>query len=126
MTTLIPVLLTPQEHAHVMAALRFWQTRRQSEIAYIERNYVNDQGHTPMTPHEIDALCQRLNDPHAQAEEPSPVPEPANPTRTLPSQAALTVLLHDMWWFIENVPDTDPTRTDRFFTLRERYRAATA
>jgi hypothetical protein len=29
----------------------------------------------------------------------------------------------DLWWFIENVTDNDPTRTERFFALRERVRA---
>lgn len=28
----------------------------------------------------------------------------------------------DLWWFIENVNDQTPDRTERFFALRERFR----
>ena len=31
-------------------------------------------------------------------------------------------LIRDLWDFIENVTDEDPTRTDKFFALRERVR----
>jgi hypothetical protein len=31
-------------------------------------------------------------------------------------------LIRDLWWFIENVSETTPDRTDRFFALRERVR----
>lgn len=31
-------------------------------------------------------------------------------------------LVNDLWWFIENVTDEDPERTDKFFALRERVR----
>ena len=31
-------------------------------------------------------------------------------------------LIRDLWDFIENVTDEDPTRTDKFFALRERIR----
>ena len=31
-------------------------------------------------------------------------------------------LIRDLWNFIENVTDEDPTRTDTFFALRERVR----
>lgn len=31
-------------------------------------------------------------------------------------------LVSDLWWFIENVSDDTPDRTDRFFALRERVR----
>lgn len=30
---------------------------------------------------------------------------------------------HALWWFIENVTDDDPIRTDVFFYLRERFRS---
>lgn len=29
-------------------------------------------------------------------------------------------LIRDLWWFIENVTEETPDRTDRFFALRER------
>lgn len=32
------------------------------------------------------------------------------------------MLVHDLWWFIENVTDDTPDRTERFFALRERVR----
>lgn len=32
-------------------------------------------------------------------------------------------LIHDLAWFIENVTEEDPTRSDKFFALRERWRA---
>ena len=32
-------------------------------------------------------------------------------------------LVTDLWWFIENVTDDDPTRQDQFFALRERVRS---
>lgn len=32
-------------------------------------------------------------------------------------------LITDLWWFIENVTDDDPTRQDQFFALRERVRS---
>jgi hypothetical protein len=31
-------------------------------------------------------------------------------------------LVNDLWWFIENVDDETPDRTQRFFALRERVR----
>lgn len=31
-------------------------------------------------------------------------------------------LVTDLWWFIENVPQEDPSRHDQFFALRERVR----
>ena len=31
-------------------------------------------------------------------------------------------LIRDLWYFIENVTDDDPERTDKFFALRERVR----
>ena len=31
-------------------------------------------------------------------------------------------LVSDLWWFIENVTDEDPTRHEQFFALRERVR----
>jgi hypothetical protein len=31
-------------------------------------------------------------------------------------------LIHDLWYFIENVSDEDPERTDKFFALRARVR----
>jgi hypothetical protein len=36
-----------------------------------------------------------------------------------PTQSSL---IHDLWWFIENVNDETPDRTERFFALRERVR----
>jgi hypothetical protein len=38
----------------------------------------------------------------------------------------LTQLLTDLWWFIENVNEDTPDRTDRFFALRERVRGMSA
>lgn len=35
----------------------------------------------------------------------------------------LRELVDDLWWFMENVTDEDPSRTKRFFALRERVRA---
>ena len=32
-------------------------------------------------------------------------------------------LVHDLWHFIENVPEDDPKRTAKFFKLRARYRS---
>lgn len=43
----------------------------------------------------------------------------------LPPQPALqraNLLAHDLWWFIENVTDETPDRTERFFRLRVRFR----
>jgi hypothetical protein len=34
----------------------------------------------------------------------------------------LNQLVQDLWWFIENVTEEAPDRTDRFFALRERVR----
>ncbi len=31
-------------------------------------------------------------------------------------------LVKDLWYFIENVTDEDPERSDKFFSLRERVR----
>jgi len=31
-------------------------------------------------------------------------------------------LISDLWKFIEDVPEDDPERTDKFFALRERVR----
>ena len=36
---------------------------------------------------------------------------------------AVRALAADLWWFIENVNDDTPDRTDRFFALRERFRS---
>jgi hypothetical protein len=41
---------------------------------------------------------------------------------TLQTQASLATLVQDLWWFIENVDEDTPDRTDRFFGLRERKR----
>lgn len=38
----------------------------------------------------------------------------------------LADVLADVWWFVENVSDDTPDRTDRFFALRERVRDALA
>jgi hypothetical protein len=43
---------------------------------------------------------------------------------TLQTQASLATLVQDLWWFIENVDEDTPDRTDRFFGLRERVRGA--
>lgn len=32
-------------------------------------------------------------------------------------------LIRDLWWFMENVTDDTPDRTERFFALRERVRS---
>jgi len=32
------------------------------------------------------------------------------------------MLVYELWWFIENVTDDTPDRTERFFALRERVR----
>lgn len=52
--------------------------------------------------------------------------------RSFESQAAVEVLRKritdleklsmDLWWFIENVNQDTPDRTDRFFDLRAQYR----
>jgi hypothetical protein len=34
-------------------------------------------------------------------------------------------LVSDLWWFIENVDEDDPNRSEDFFALRERVRAYT-
>ena len=35
-------------------------------------------------------------------------------------------LVSDLWWFIENVDEDDPERSEKFFALRERVRADNA
>ena len=40
------------------------------------------------------------------------------------SNLATLRALHAAWWFIENVPDDDPSRNDIFFDVRELVRAA--
>ncbi len=35
-------------------------------------------------------------------------------------------LVCDLWWFIENVNEDDPKRSESFFALRERVRAHNA
>lgn len=37
-------------------------------------------------------------------------------------ESAEVELIRDLWWFIENVTDETPDRTERFFALRERVR----
>ena len=34
----------------------------------------------------------------------------------------LVKLSMDLWWFIENVKEDSPTRSQQFFALRARYR----
>ena len=38
------------------------------------------------------------------------------------SKKQLVKLIDDLWNFIEDVSEDDPTRTDQFFALRERVR----
>lgn len=60
-------LLTGRELATVLAALRLWQARHSwGECPInIENRFVGHFGeHRPLTPHEIDALCEQLNCPH--------------------------------------------------------------
>jgi hypothetical protein len=38
------------------------------------------------------------------------------------SMTANEMLVYELWWFIENVTDDTPDRTERFFALRERVR----
>ena len=38
----------------------------------------------------------------------------------------LEKLMSDLWWFIENVNEDDPKRSENFFALRERVRAHNA
>ena len=42
--------------------------------------------------------------------------------KTAQAPTAATELIRDLWWFIENVTDETPDRTERFFALRERVR----
>jgi hypothetical protein len=51
------------------------------------------------------------------ARQAQPAPEAAASPGT-PGQ-----LISDLWWFIENVTDETPDRTERFFALREKVRA---
>jgi hypothetical protein len=42
--------------------------------------------------------------------------------QTKTTKQELLDLCVDFWWFIENVNEETPDRTERFFALRERYR----
>ena len=52
------ITLSDRELATVLAALRFWQ----DEMAQVEGCYPEHfLGTTPLTPEEIDVLCERIN-----------------------------------------------------------------
>ena len=40
-----------------------------------------------------------------------------------PEASSVPELIQDLWWYIENVRDSDADRQYRFFALRERVRA---
>ncbi len=43
-------------------------------------------------------------------------------TRPSIAESKFIELINDLWWFIENVTESTPDRTERFFELRGRVR----
>jgi hypothetical protein len=57
-------MLTPRELATVLAALRHWrETQGNCTATSLVRTWPHFGEHDPLSPTEVDALCQRLNEP---------------------------------------------------------------
>ncbi len=72
-------MLTPRELATVLAALRHWQQQLQGEGLAFADGFPHFTEETPLSVGEIDALCDRLNEPvpaarSAATSQPMPMP----------------------------------------------------
>jgi len=104
-------MITEQELATVLAALRYWQQDLEAndEPPISEEFFADSE---PLTSDEIDGLCERLN---------------CEPEETLSAAAPkLLDALRKCASFIENVTDDDPDREAKFFACRKAWREAIA